>query len=108
MKKAPHHSGTQGDLFTATDEAESAREELLAQIGQAGGVGTGVFWRSVALIFIVLALMGPKIFISDAIYYKSLEISKLRSLHQTLSEENSYLRQQLEMGRYNNEIVNQM
>ena len=59
----------------------------------------------IALMLAILSLFVPKIFLSSSIYYKSLDLSVLRDTRQGLEEENTYLRQEIELIRYQAEIL---
>jgi hypothetical protein len=59
-----------------------------------------------ALLLAGLSLFVPKVFLSSSIYYKSLDLSVLRDTRQGLEEENVYLKQEIELLRYQSEILN--
>ncbi|MEF3191774.1 MAG: hypothetical protein K6347_04380 [Campylobacterales bacterium] len=91
-----------------TKEQDDLLQELSSATEDGGGVGRVAFRRAVMMIVILFLIFGPKILITQQIYYKSIEISKLRTLHQMLREENNYLRQQLEIQKFKNEILDRM
>ncbi len=59
-------------------------------------------------MFVVLALLMPKIFLRNNIYYISKDINKLHSQHISLKEENKFLDQQLEKMKYKNQIMDSL
>lgn len=59
-------------------------------------------------MFIVLALLMPKIFLRNNIYYVSKDINKLHSHHISLKEENKFLGEQLEQMKYKNQIMDSL
>jgi len=60
------------------------------------------------MMFIVLALFMPKIFLRNNIYYVSKDINKLHSQNISLKEENKFLSQQLETMKYKNQIMDSL
>jgi cell division protein FtsL len=90
----------------------AVQEELLEEIDEHHIKNSNIEIRFVLkiLIFIVIALclLIPKIYISTNIYYKSLELSKLKSLNQSLTEENRYLKQEVEQKKFNANFVDKM
>ncbi|VAY88137.1 hypothetical protein MNB_ARC-1_1317 [hydrothermal vent metagenome] len=59
-------------------------------------------------IFIILALFIPKIFLRNNIYYISKDINKLYFQNISLTEENKFLKQQLEKMKYKNQIMDSL
>ena len=57
------------------------------------------------VIFTVLILVLPKIYLKNEIYYNSREISKLYNEYSILREENKVLRQKLEYIRFKNQVL---
>jgi cell division protein FtsL len=56
-------------------------------------------------IFVVLALILPKIYISNQIYYTSKEITQLYHTYTALKEEHAHLQRELELIRYQLEVL---
>lgn len=61
-----------------------------------------------ALLFIVLALYMPKIYLRNNIYYISKDINKLYAHYISLKEENRFLNQQLEDMKFKNQIMDSL
>ena len=61
-----------------------------------------------ALLFIVLALYMPKIYLRNNIYYVSKDINKLYAHYISLKEENRFLSQQLEDMKFKNQIMDSL
>ena len=59
-------------------------------------------------MFIILALLVPKIYLRNNIYYISKDINKLQSHNISLKEENRILAQQLENMKYKNQIMDSL
>ena len=56
-------------------------------------------------IFLILAILFPKIYIQTQIYFKSREISALNREHDALLEENRIIKAKVEAMRYKNTIL---
>ncbi len=64
------------------------------------------FLRNVFIvIFLILIIVFPKIFIQTQIYFKSREISTLNREHDALKEENRIIRAKVEHMVYKNKIL---
>ncbi|BAF70138.1 hypothetical protein [Nitratiruptor sp. SB155-2] len=57
------------------------------------------------VIAIIFALIFPKIYISNQIYYKSRKINKLLDDYEILKEEHRLLQQKLEQIRFKNQVL---
>lgn len=57
------------------------------------------------LLFLILALYLPKIYLRNNIYYISRDINKLHDNYISLKEENRFLAQQLEDMKFKNQIM---
>lgn len=60
------------------------------------------------IMFLLLSITLPKIYISNEIYYTSRSIAELRNQLNVLLEENKALKSKLEKIRYKNQIINNM
>jgi len=60
------------------------------------------------VMFVVLALYMPKIYLRNNIYYISKDINKLYSHYISLKEENRFLAQQLEDMKFKNQIMDSL
>ena len=56
-------------------------------------------------IILVLSILFPKVYLTQQIYFKSREISKLKSEYDTLKEENKVIGASVEAIRYKNQIL---
>ena len=60
------------------------------------------------LIFLVLLISLPKIYISNQIYYTSKKIDTMRQKYSALKEENSYLNRKLKSVKYKIEVLDEV
>lgn len=60
------------------------------------------------ILFLILAVALPKIYIANEIYYTSRDIAELRNKLNVLLEENKELKSKLEKIRYKNQIIDNM
>jgi cell division protein FtsL len=60
------------------------------------------------ILFLVLIIFLPKIFLRNNIYYVSKDINKLYSHYISLKEENKFLVQQLEDMKFKNQITDSL
>lgn len=86
------------------------REEILSVLEEhdSGEIPFGLITRIMSIMLLVLSCFIPKIYISANIYYKSLEIAKLRGIHQSLSEEKIQLEQKLEVMTFKNKVLDKL
>jgi len=63
-----------------------------------------LFYTLMVVIFVLVVLF-PKIYISQQIYFKSREISKLKSEYDTLKEENKVIGASVEEIKYKNQVI---
>lgn len=85
------------------------RDELLESLTPAeDGIPFSLVVQTIAVMVIVLSFFIPKIYISANIYYKSLEIARLRAIHHSLSEEKIQLDQQLESMAFKNKVIDKL
>jgi len=54
---------------------------------------------------LVLGILFPKIYLTQQIYFKSREISKLKTEYDTLKEENKVIKASVEVIRYKNQVL---
>ena len=60
------------------------------------------------ILFLVLVIFLPKIFLRNNIYYVSKDINKLYSHYISLKEETKFLKQQLEDAKFKNQITDSL
>jgi len=58
---------------------------------------------TLSLIAIILLILGPKIYLTNHIYYESLGYNSRQNQYDTLKEENIFLQQQLEKINFEND-----
>lgn len=63
------------------------------------------FIFSILTLCMVLVVLFPKIYITQQIYFKSREISKLKSEYDTLKEENKVIGASVEAIKYKNQVL---
>lgn len=92
--------------------ADDAKENLLHEIDELhskhDGVNPRLIAAAIALIIAALLALGPKIYLSSAIYYLSLETDTLYGNYKSLKEENIFLQQKVEGLRYQSEVASQV
>jgi cell division protein FtsB len=59
-------------------------------------------------IIFVLALLFPKIYIQQQIYFKSRDITKLKSEYDILKEENKFIKTSVESIKFQNQVLDAM
>ncbi len=83
------------------------RKELLSSFEEARS--SGLELKDLVLTFliiaIVFALIVPKIYLSNEIYYKSRNINKLLDDYEILKEEHRLLKQKLEYVQFKNQVL---
>ncbi|QFR49613.1 hypothetical protein FJR48_07640 [Sulfurimonas lithotrophica] len=63
-----------------------------------------LFYTIIILVFTLIILF-PKIYITQQIYFKSREISKLKAEYDTLKEENKVIGASVEEIKYKNQVI---
>lgn len=95
--------------FSVTDNI-SDKQILLNQTQnlhtQPNGIEFKHFIYVTFMMAISLALLLPKIYIINKIYYESIEITKIANATEILIEENRELNSKLEKMRFKNQILN--
>lgn len=86
--------------------SENEKNELLGELSSVEedkkNLDISHLLMSIMILFICVALLAPKIYLRNQIYYKSREITKLEVQYDSLIEENRYLRKQLEDLKFKN------
>ena len=59
-------------------------------------------------LVLTLGILFPKIYLTQQIYFKSRDISKLKSEYDTLKEENKVIGASVEAIRYKNQVLDTM
>ncbi len=83
------------------------RKELLSTFEEAGSSELELKDLIVTflIIAIIFALVVPKIYLSNEIYYKSRNINKLLDDYEILKEEHRLLKQKLEYVQFENQVL---
>lgn len=77
------------------------KEELFSEVGQrAEGIDINSIFLAYAILFFMLAVFMPKIYLSSNIYYSSKNINYLQSQKEALKNENSDLQKKLESAKF--------
>lgn len=88
----------------------SEKDELLKELKDSPETNLNFFDLMTAylIVFLILAVTIPKIYMANEIYYSSRDIAKLRNELNVLIEENKGLKYKLEKIRYKNQIIDNM
>ena len=83
------------------------RKELLGAFEEAGSSGLELkdLVVTILVVVIIFALIVPKIYLSNEIYYKSRNINKLLDDYEILKEEHRLLKQKLEYVQFKNQVL---
>jgi len=85
------------------------KEHILEETGGEIITRRGLDWRflltMLMLIAIALMLLFPKIYLQNAIYYKSRDIATLQREYDTLKEENRAIRYRVEGMKFKNQVL---
>lgn len=67
--------------------------------------GWGFLLSVLLMVILFLAILFPKIYLHNQIYYTSREIAKLKREYDALKEENRLIRAEVETIRFKNQIL---
>ena len=56
-------------------------------------------------MMLVLGILFPKVYLTQQIYFKSREVSRLKTEYDTLKEENKVIKASVEVIRYKNQVL---
>ena len=87
---------------------KTEKQELLdaiEEVERTKGLEVSYLFFTIFIIALVFALIVPKIYLTNQIYYKSRSINKLLDDYEILKEENRLLTQKLEYERYKNQVL---
>jgi len=87
------------------NDKERILEEAGSEIVTRRGLDLRFLLTTLALIAIGWTLAFPRIYLNNAIYYKSREIAVLQREYETLLEENSQIRSRVEAMKFKNQIL---
>lgn len=79
--------------------------EAIEEVERAKGLDVSYLILTLFVVTLVFALIVPKIYLANEIYYKSRSINKLLDDYEILKEENRLLTQKLEYERYKNQVL---
>ncbi|MFA5461588.1 MAG: hypothetical protein WC274_05875 [Sulfurimonas sp.] len=80
-------------------------EELETVLNPKKELDLNYFLYVLLSVFFMVALLFPKIYIQQQIYFTSRDIAKLKGEHDTLKEENRLIRASVESIRFKNQIL---
>ncbi len=80
-------------------------EEVAVVLAPIKKLDTTYFLYIMLLLILVCMFLFPKIYIQQQIYFKSRDISKLKSEYDTLKEENKIINASVESIRFKNQIL---
>jgi cell division protein FtsL len=89
----------------------SERDDILEAISplfEETTLGLRNYIVMVLLLFIVLLLAFPKVYLNNTIYYKSKEIALLEKEHEILKQENLKLQENVEKLKFKNRILDSL
>ena len=87
------------------NDKEHILEETGSEIVTRKGLGAR-FLLSMLMIFgIVWALLFPKIYLQNTIYYQSRDIATLQREYETLKEENRVIKRRVEAMKFKNQVL---
>ena len=80
-------------------------EEAGGEIVTRKGIGFRFLLTMLLIFAIVWLLLFPKIYLQNAIYYKSRDIAVLQREYNTLKEENLVIRRKVEAMKFKNQVL---
>jgi cell division protein FtsL len=80
-------------------------EEFDSYINRKHQLGWGYFFYMFLTLTFIAMFAFPKIYITQQIYYKSRDISKLKHEYETLKEENKIISASVESIKFKNQIL---
>jgi cell division protein FtsB len=87
----------------------SSKELLLDEVGKVLAplkkLDLSYLMYTLLVLVFVLLILFPKIYITQQIYFKSREISKLKAEYDTLKEENKVIGASVEKMKYKNQVI---
>jgi len=87
----------------------SGKNELLDELEDIETIKKSLSWRYFLYMILLLSFVGlllfPKIYITQQIYFKSRDISKLKNEYDTLKEENKIISASVEEIKFKNQIL---
>lgn len=96
------------DPYEAQPVVHSDKEDLLIQMQPVFEptvrIPVGTLFASIVGVLIVCAVLMPKIYLRNAIYYSSRDVTKLEHEYEILKKESELLKADVEAFRYKNQI----
>lgn len=90
----------------------SDKSQILEEIDGKIVTRQGMGWRFLVTMLLIFGigwlLLFPKIYLQNAIYYKSRNIATLQREYETLKEENLVIRRRVEAMRFQNQVLDTM
>ncbi len=102
----------QNSEYSKQNKSFVEKELLLDAYDQEQKKVKNISWQTLLLvyltIFFTLLVILPKIYISNQIYYTSKDINSMYQKYTALKEENAHLKRELEMVRYQVEVLDEL
>ena len=112
MKRLQKTQEVEAPNLESSVSSKPEKELLLDEYDEALNRTKNISVKNLVFVFmaigICLALILPKIYISNQIYYTSKEISGNYHTYTALKEENSHLKRNLELIRYQLEVLDDL
>jgi len=87
----------------------SEKSEMLAEVDEVFAspsmMGVPFLVSFLLIVFLVLLVLFPKIYLQSQIYYTSRDIAALKHEYNTLKEENQIVKSRVETIRFKNQIL---
>jgi len=85
------------------------KEQILEKAGSEIVIRKGIGWRFLLTMLMIFTIawivLFPKIYLENAIYYKSRNIATLQREYETLREENRAIRFRVEKMKFKNQVL---
>ncbi len=112
MQKTQDLEVQNSESFVQDREEKREKDLLLEEYDEALNSAKNISFKNLlfvfAAIFLVLLLILPKIYISNQIYYTSKNINGMYHTYTALTEENAHLKRELELIRYQVEVLDEL
>jgi len=97
------------ESLKSTNNISEGRDELLQDFDSEQNRPKDISVKTLFLVYIIvflsLAILLPKVYISNQIYYNSKEINKMYHKYTALKEEQDFLKRELEKLRYQTLVI---
>lgn len=86
------------------DDKEELLESMKMVFEPVSGISFSTLLSTVLFFIIVVAVLYPKIYLRNAIYYESRDVAKLEHEYEILKQEKERLKVKVEKIRYKNQV----